>query len=245
MAQRTCDVEGCDRPHRGRGLCAMHWKREHGNPTRYPCTCVTCGTEYGSARRTGRFCSDQCKGDYYRATRATKCKLPADHPVMVLIAEARKPKPKRDPNEWRAARECPTCGAEFCPLYTSITVACSSRCKKKMARRRRRAREHNTLNDWRWSDFMRVAKRFGYCCAYCGDKPDRLDPDHVMPLSRGGADSIANILPTCAACNSDKAAHTLSEWAVRREAQGKPPRATSWSPGDPRYVHLTHVVLAA
>jgi hypothetical protein len=34
VAQRTCSIEGCDRPVRGRGWCQMHWRRwrKHGNP---------------------------------------------------------------------------------------------------------------------------------------------------------------------------------------------------------------------
>lgn len=117
------------------------------------------------------------------------------------------------------------------------------RCSKKLGRQRRRAREHGARGTFTWSEFLRIARKFDYCCAYCGVKPERLDPDHVVPLSRGGSNSPSNLLPTCAACNSEKCAMLLHEWSAWRDERGKPPRATSWTSGDPRYTHLTDALL--
>lgn len=207
--------------------------------------CEVCGSAFRSSRPTGRFCSDACKGRNYSLTMRTKSKLPADHPVMVLITEARKPKPKAEKPDPRTPRECPTCAGWFSPLHRSAghMAYCTDRCAKRASRLRRRAREHNTSNDWRWSDFMRMARKFDYCCAYCGVKPDRLDPDHVIPLSRGGADAITNLLPTCMMCNSSKCAMTLTEWSAWLAERGQPTRRTTWLPGDSRYVHLTDAAL--
>jgi 5-methylcytosine-specific restriction endonuclease McrA len=88
---------------------------------------------------------------------------------------------------------------------------------------------------------MRVARGFGYCCAYCGTKPDRLDPDHVVPLKRGGHNVLSNLLPACNSCNSDKRDLLLKEWPADRERRGLPARATTWAEDDPRYYHLTFV----
>lgn len=85
---------------------------------------------------------------------------------------------------------------------------------------------------------MRMAKRFGYCCAYCGSHPDRLDPDHVLALVRGGPNVISNLLPSCLQCNSDKRDLTLTEWDADRLRRGLRPRRTTWAPEDPRYRHL-------
>jgi len=141
-------------------------------------------------------------------------------------------------------RECPTCGTSFTNAFTTIIVNCSSKCSRKAAKQRRRVRESGSYGEWRWSDFMRMARRFAYCCAYCGVKPERLDPDHVVPLSRGGPNVLANLLPTCPACNSDKGSNTLAEWAAHRVQHGKPERTTEWSPTDPRYWHLTAIALS-
>jgi len=55
-------------------------------------------------------------------------------------------------------------------------------------------------------------EEFDYRCAYCGRKGGRLTRDHVVPLSRGGSDSIKNIVPACRKCNGRKRDLTLDEW---------------------------------
>ena len=54
----------------------------------------------------------------------------------------------------------------------------------------------------------------GYRCYYC-HTPLTLQTateDHRIPISRGGADWIANIVPACRSCNSSKGAKTESEY---------------------------------
>lgn len=36
--------------------------------------------------------------------------------------------------------------------------------------------------------------------------------DHVVPLSRGGSNDIANLVPACEGCNRKKGAQTPLEW---------------------------------
>lgn len=206
--------------------------------------CEWCGVECWTWRE-GRFCSLLC----YSATRSDPiCELPATHPVMLLLyppTPKAEPAPKCRPYVWQVPRECPGCACQFVPLYTPNAICCSPKCQRRMHRLRRRAREAGAIGSWRWSDFMRIAAKFDYCCAYCGVKPDRLDPDHVVPLSRGGHDSPSNLLPTCILCNSDKCDKTLDEWATWRAERGKEPRITNWAFEDKRYHHLTQVLLAA
>lgn len=254
MAQRTCDVDGCERHHSARGMCSSHygtWHRsEFGRNDRiYAHVCEFCGDAWTSRGKRTRFCSDACKGQHYSRTMRRKSMLPADHPVIAMIhankmaARAAARKPARPAYEWRTARECPGCACWFTPLHTPNAVTCSRSCARRCAKRRRRAREHGARGSWTWPEFMRIAKRFNYCCAYCGEKPDRLDPDHVVPLSRGGYDSPTNLLPTCAMCNSSKCAMTLSEWSDWLDVRDLPARATSWSIDDRRYWHLTQAML--
>lgn len=237
-------------------MCSSHygdWHRKvHGRKRSeeyFLITCLWCKSEHRSARKEGKFCSDACKGKHYSATYSTRCKLPPDHPVMTQIAandlaarEARRTA-RRSSFEWRTARECPGCACWFTPLYTPNAVCCSHRCSRRMAKRRRRAREHGARGQFTWSEFMKVAKKFDYCCAYCGARPERLDPDHVVPLSRGGSNSPANLLPACLDCNSSKNAMYLHEWAAWLSRRGLPARRTSWKLGDRRYSHLTDALL--
>ncbi|WP_179814725.1 HNH endonuclease [Allostreptomyces psammosilenae] len=56
-----------------------------------------------------------------------------------------------------------------------------------------------------------VFSRWGGQCAYCAAPAVHLD--HVQPVSRGGRDVLANVLPACADCNYRKGSKTLAEWA--------------------------------
>lgn len=261
---RQCSESDCERPLRARGVCAKHyelWRVQTAGKSHHVMherTCATCGGTWLTPRPDARFCTPKCKGTHLSATNRRHSKLPTDHPVMLLIAqvkaeaatqqrllrEARKASTRKAVLAWRTARECPGCACWFTPLHTPNAICCSRRCARRVGRRRRRASEVNALGSWVWSDFMRVAQKFNYCCAYCGIKPDgQLDPDHVVPLSRGGYDSVTNLLPSCRQCNGDKRNLLLDEWAADRIARGKQPRLTHWADEDKRYWHLTQALL--
>jgi len=66
----------------------------------------------------------------------------------------------------------------------------------------------------------------GRSCAYCGQHVWRravsgdgaYHVDHVVPLLRGGTDSMENVLIACARCNHSKHNRTLGDWLERRLA---------------------------
>lgn len=49
-----------------------------------------------------------------------------------------------------------------------------------------------------------LCQMFGHVCLRCGRTDELLTVDHITPLSRGGANAIANIQPLCGSCNSIK-----------------------------------------
>jgi len=55
-----------------------------------------------------------------------------------------------------------------------------------------------------------VMKRDNHTCQYCGVKSD-LTLDHVLPRSRGGADSWENLVTACNHCNVKKGNRTPEE----------------------------------
>lgn len=86
---------------------------------------------------------------------------------------------------------------------------------------------------------MRIFISFGRTCAYCMTVVDGdPDPDHVLPLSRGGSNDISNILPCCSLCNSDKRDLTLEEWSEDRKRRGKPPVRCNGADEGPPWSHL-------
>lgn len=49
-------------------------------------------------------------------------------------------------------------------------------------------------------------------CAYCGDTAGPFHKDHVVPRSRGGPDTPANLVNACVKCNTEKGDRLPSEW---------------------------------
>lgn len=81
-------------------------------------------------------------------------------------------------------------------------------------------------------------------CGICGGEidysvrsphPDSFEVDHIVPLTRGGADTLENKQASHRRCNQKKAAFTVAEMAeaVAAEAEAAGPRSfvteRSWS----------------
>jgi len=72
---------------------------------------------------------------------------------------------------------------------------------------RRRARKSAApVNDFTAKEWRVLCKALGYRCVYCGERFPftQLTQDHIIPLSKGGAHTLSNILPACRSCNSRK-----------------------------------------
>lgn len=64
-----------------------------------------------------------------------------------------------------------------------------------------------------WADLrVRVFARHEPECAYCSKSDCELVLDHVVPVSRGGSNHPANLLPACVDCNSTKGGKPWQEW---------------------------------
>lgn len=77
------------------------------------------------------------------------------------------------------------------------------RAKKRIAVLRRRAKIANLEFDLTKQDWEEILSTFNHRCAYCG-KSEKLEMDHVIPISKGGATTKENIVPACRSCNSKK-----------------------------------------
>lgn len=64
-----------------------------------------------------------------------------------------------------------------------------------------------------------------FSCVYCGAPSEHVD--HVVPVSRGGSDSLHNLVASCAKCNLTKSDKTLYElgWKFR---PGTRPYVEGW-----------------
>lgn len=72
-----------------------------------------------------------------------------------------------------------------------------------------------------------VKAKFGGKCGYCGELPDKLQVDHIVPVEFGGTDDIENLNPACFACNNYK--NVLSVESMRKHLQEQVTRARKTS----------------
>lgn len=71
-----------------------------------------------------------------------------------------------------------------------------------------------------------VLRRDGQRCAYCQGGATTID--HVIPRSRGGADSWENLVACCLRCNNTKGDRTPQEMGWSLRSMPRAPHGTAW-----------------
>jgi hypothetical protein len=224
---RMCDVEGCDKAHRAKGLCATHYNQQAKAEGKLSYTvaevaCTTCGEptlKRVDPRRKVRFCSYECRDDH-RALLALDAMVTL--PAPERATQARSGEERR---EWwwgRScrifARDCQVCSQPFTSRFTIAT--CSAACAetkrlddKREAKHRHRARKRSAFV----APVVRreVYERDGWRCQLCGravkrdaDVPHPMAPtlDHIIPLAAGGTHEPTNVQTAHFLCNATKGA---------------------------------------
>jgi len=62
-----------------------------------------------------------------------------------------------------------------------------------------------------------IARIYSSPCFYCGGH-DRIEADHIIPVSKGGRHSVGNLIPACRWCNASKGNRFISEWKREKHA---------------------------
>ena len=89
-------------------------------------------------------------------------------------------------------------------------------CNASSKRYRERLREADTKSIQR--EFEKCLKYFDYCCAYSGlPLGDDYQFDHVVPVSKGGDNSIFNLVPCLPNINLSKGAKDFETWYNEQE----------------------------
>jgi 5-methylcytosine-specific restriction endonuclease McrA len=68
-----------------------------------------------------------------------------------------------------------------------------------------------------------ILRRDGYRCQYCGTTTGNLTVDHIIPKSRGGADTWENLVTACISCNNKKGNRTPEEAGMKLIARPRKP----------------------
>lgn len=224
MGQRTCSIEGCGKPSKGRGrYCSMHYERRrlHGSfdePVREPKPRSQCPTEGCNgtvgARSNHGVCSKCYKRQWHEANwertyRAQVERRNADRGAYLEKSRAyyianRAHILKR----MRAAyADDPTAGRA-----QSRKWAKENPIRRREHELRRRARKRETQTEAVRYDV--ILAEFGMVCHICGGdiaSRDELHFDHVIPLAKSGTHTYDNIRPSHASCNMHK--HTSLPFA--------------------------------
>jgi 5-methylcytosine-specific restriction endonuclease McrA len=105
-------------------------------------------------------------------------------------------------NRYISYKTCKWCGLtkELSEFYDGRW---GKKCKVCVKARVRTAR-HAGRGSFTAQEFRELCERYGNKCLACGDTEAVLEADHVVPLTRGGSDSINNIQPLCGSCNRKK-----------------------------------------
>lgn len=74
--------------------------------------------------------------------------------------------------------------------------------------RLRKAREARAEGSYTKLQWIFLCIKYDYKCLCC-HKHLPLEPDHIVPLSRGGSNFISNIQPLCRSCNASKGSKTI------------------------------------
>jgi len=75
------------------------------------------------------------------------------------------------------------------------------------------ARVEHDLTDEQWAALMDA---WGGC-AYCGGDGAALQRDTMLPISRGGRYTLANVVPACRSCNASKCNTEVTTWLRRKK----------------------------
>lgn len=224
----NCSADECTNPRNAaKGLCKTHYNRTLTERHKArSVACVWCGTvkqtTSGSAKRKYGFtCSYECRR---LITFGARTELPADHWAR-WYGKTSDWAPRKDDAEPRSTFQCGTCADCAALIVEPATQTpseyCSRSCARRSAKRRRRAREHGAPGDFTLTQIVKQYAKQGNTCAYCKQPAIGLpDPEHVLPLSRGGRNDMSNLVASCRACNTSKGDLTLSEWAAVRTARG-------------------------
>lgn len=179
---RYCTVEECPRVPVARGYCNTHYNQVWRNGT----------LQIIQPKIPGRSCDREgCLGTHYGKG---LCKqhwsaLPENIAKRVKWGKDNKKSHARSNSKWRSH---------------NLDSGRASR-----AERRAKERAGGSFSVWEWQQLL---ERHNYSCFYCDGEGNPLTIDHVLPLSKGGLNSITNIVPACGSCNYSKRDMTIREW---------------------------------
>lgn len=192
-------------------------------------TCPGCGVDLTGAHGRRRFCSNPCRtwvrNGHTDLRVVAECCAVCGGPMKgkranavycTRVCKLRASERRRDRDDAaRYVRE-----REHRIAYAKAYAAQNPHVGQLSRRNRRAAARGGRVKP---ADWLKLCRRYGGRCAYCGIK-GQLTVDHVVPLVRGGRNTIGNVLPACMSCNCHKQGRFIMEWRLgksRRRSGGR------------------------
>lgn len=176
---RICEIDGCDNRHSGKGLCSVHYSQQYRKENKEKIA--------ESARRYNKthFLENKKRKQAYRQKNIEKIKQ--------YEQEYR----KKNAQELFEKRKIMN---QYHKEY-SKKWAEANKSKRRNGESKRRVKKHEN------GVFLILQKEIDKIlnspCAICGCK-NRIELDHIVPISRGGRHSVGNLQPLCKSCNVSK-----------------------------------------
>lgn len=91
----------------------------------------------------------------------------------------------------------------------------ANRTRRARAAKRRKRRLDSVEHDLSSDQWVALQAAWGGC-AYCGVSTSTMQRDCVLPVSRGGRYTLANVVPACGSCNASKCNDEVTGWLRRK-----------------------------
>lgn len=148
-------------------------------------------------RKIITFCSNKCKNSPDRFCINCDSKIESkDNRIKTCSRECSSEYRLKQYSKWRDKEYIGKYMKEYSKTKSAIALR-----KKSTANRRAIIRgkdKHFTKKEW-----VDLCDKYNNKCLCCGSI-DKLSPDHIIPLIKGGENTIDNIQPLCLKCNRKK-----------------------------------------
>jgi 5-methylcytosine-specific restriction endonuclease McrA len=81
--------------------------------------------------------------------------------------------------------------------------------KQRQYSHNKRAAKRNSQGKFTAGEWANLKEIYNHSCANCMIRDSNLTVDHIIPLSKGGSNSLSNIQPLCLSCNCSKSAKAI------------------------------------
>lgn len=220
--QRTCTQDECDKPHYSRGMCKPHYRKDYylRNKERENAHFKA----YRDANldreraRWAAYSQDRWGGERQARQKVTAARLAAPDKACT---SCQKVKPKGEFHQDSRRLDglyswCVGCFNAHTRAYQREWVKANREKAREQVRRRYALKKSVTVER---VDYEAIVQRDGMVCYLCRSEITSLEDlhfDHVVPISRGGEHSMANVKLAHATCNLRKHDKLISEldWIV-------------------------------